>query len=124
MKREIRGIAPYEIQMNAKAFRNWMKSDEADGDHENLKRKMRLAIKEELTPSQLMYMTEYYIDRRTMGQIAMRHNVNRSTVSRGIHRAHERIRKVLKYCSPRLLETTAGIRTNNKEKENDDGRIY
>lgn len=122
MKQEIRGIAPYEIQMNAQAFRNWMKSDEADGDHENLKRKMRSAIKEELTPSQFMYMTEYYIDSRTMGQIAMRHNVNRSTVSRGIRRAHERIRKVLKYCSPRLLEVTAGIRTNNKENVN--GRIY
>ena len=124
MKKGVQRVAPYEIQMNAQAFRNWMKNEQADGDHENLKRKMRLAIKEELTPCQLMYMTEYYIDGRTMGQIAIRHNVNRSTVSRGIHRAHERIRKVLKYCSPRLLEVTAGIRTNNREKENVDGRIY
>lgn len=116
MKKEIRVAPLYEIQMNAQAFRNWMKNDETDGDHEILKRKMRLAIREELTPLQLMYMTEYYIDGRTMGQIAIRHNVNRSTVSRGIHRAHNRIRKVLKYCSPRLLEATAGIRTNNKEK--------
>ena len=119
MKRQIRGPAPFEIQQEAKAFQNWMTNDDPDGDHDFLKRKMKMAIKEELTPTQLLYMSEYYMDGKTVGQIAIRHGVDRSTVSRGIHRAHKRIRKVLKYCSPRLLDATAGIRTYNKGEKND-----
>ena len=62
-------------------------------------RKMVLRVLDErLTPIQREYITDYFFSRLTMRQIAENRGVARSTVSRTIKRAENRIRDALKYC--------------------------
>ena len=66
---------------------------------------MARAIREELTEKQRAYMMAYY-GGMTMNQIAKEYGVNKSTVSRTIANARDRLRRVLRYCSPALLRST------------------
>ena len=61
-----------------------------------LKRVQRV-IQEELTPLQRETLIAYYFQERTITQIAQERGVNKSTVSRTLHRAEEKLRKYLKY---------------------------
>ena len=61
-----------------------------------LKRVQRV-IKEELTDLQRQTLTAYYFHQRTIPQIARDRGVNKSTVSRTLHRAEEKLRRYLKY---------------------------
>ena len=61
-----------------------------------LKRVQRV-IKEELTPLQRQTLIAYYIENRTIPQIAADRGVNKSTVSRTLHRAEDKLRRYLKY---------------------------
>ena len=61
-----------------------------------LKRVQRV-IKEELTDLQRQTLTAYYFHQRTIPQIARDRGVNKSTVSRTLRRAEEKLRRYLKY---------------------------
>ena len=61
-----------------------------------LKRVQRV-IKEELTELQRQTLTEYYFRQRTIPQIAAARGVNKSTVSRTLRRAEEKLRRYLRY---------------------------
>ena len=61
-----------------------------------LKRVQRV-IKEELTELQRQTLTAYYFQRQTIPQIAAERGVNKSTVSRTLRRAEEKLRRYLKY---------------------------
>ena len=61
-----------------------------------LKRVQRV-IKEELTDLQRQTLTAYYFHQRTIPQIARDRGVNKSTVSRTLHRAEEKLRRYLRY---------------------------
>ena len=61
-----------------------------------LKRVQRV-IKEELTELQRQTLTAYYFHRQTIPQIARERGVNKSTVSRTLRRAEERLRRYLRY---------------------------
>ena len=61
-----------------------------------LKRVQRV-IKEELTELQRQTLTAYYFHQQTIPQIAAERGVNKSTVSRTLRRAEERLRRYLKY---------------------------
>ena len=61
-----------------------------------LKRVQRV-IKEELTELQRQTLTAYYFHRQTIPQIARERGVNKSTVSRTLRRAEEKLRRYLRY---------------------------
>ena len=61
-----------------------------------LKRVQRV-IKEELTELQRQTLTAYYFHQQTIPQNAAERGVNKSTVSRTLRRAEERLRRYLRY---------------------------
>ena len=52
---------------------------------------------EELTQLQRETLTDYYFHRMTIPEITARRGVHKSTVSRTLHRAENRLRRYLKY---------------------------
>ena len=61
-----------------------------------LQRVMRV-LQEELTPLQRQTLEDYYFHHRTIPQIATERGVNKSTVSRTLRRAEDKLRRYLKY---------------------------
>ena len=54
-------------------------------------------IEEELTPLQREVLIAYYIQEQTIPQIARERGVQKSTISRTLHRAEDKLRRFLKY---------------------------
>lgn len=54
-------------------------------------------IRERLTALQREVLTAYYIEGRTLEQIARQRGVHKSSVCRTLHRAEARLRQYLKY---------------------------
>ena len=61
-----------------------------------LKRIQRV-IREELTELQRLTLTAYFFQEQTIPQIAAERGVNKSTVSRTLRRAEEKLRRYLRY---------------------------
>lgn len=61
-----------------------------------LKRIQRV-MQEELTPLQRQTLTAYYFQQQTIPRIAADRGVNKSTVSRTLRRAEEKLRRYLRY---------------------------
>ena len=59
--------------------------------------KAAAAAAEELTQNQREILLAYYIQDRTIPQIAEDRGCNKSTVSRTLHRAEEKLRRYLRY---------------------------
>ena len=59
--------------------------------------RVQRAIQEELTQLQRYTLCAYYFRQRTLEQIARDRGVNKSTVCRTLHRAEEKLRRILKY---------------------------
>ena len=60
-------------------------------------KRVQRVIREELTGIQREVLLAYYMDNRTIPQIARDRGVNKSTVSRTLHRAEEKLRRYLRY---------------------------
>lgn len=60
-------------------------------------RRLHQVIREELTPVQREVLLAYYFQDRKIPQIAKERGVHKSTVSRALHRAEEKIRRFLRY---------------------------
>lgn len=60
-------------------------------------RRLRRVIDQELTEQQRRAITEYYLERKSMTQIAHERGVNKSTVCRTIQRAERRLQRCLRY---------------------------
>lgn len=60
-------------------------------------RRLRRVIDQELTEQQRRAITEYYLERKSMTQIARERGVNKSTVCRTIQRAERRLQRCLRY---------------------------
>lgn len=54
-------------------------------------------IREELSPLQRQTLIAYYIEGRNIPDIARERGVSKSTVSRTLHRAEDRLRRFLQY---------------------------
>ena len=54
-------------------------------------------IREELTPMQRQTLIAYYIEGQNIPAIARERGVSKSTVSRTLHRAEDKLRRYLKY---------------------------
>ncbi len=59
--------------------------------------RVQRVIREELTPLQRETLLAYYFEDLTIPQIAESRGVNKSTVSRTLRRAVEKLRRFLKY---------------------------
>ena len=59
--------------------------------------RIRRVIEKELTPKQREILLAYYIHNQTIPWIARERGVNKSTVSRTLHRAEEKLRRYLRY---------------------------
>ena len=77
----------------------WLRENAEDNADplERLRRNLRKARQQELTPRQRQMLALYYDQGLKMPQIALELGVNRSTVSRTIHRAKERLYRCLRY---------------------------
>ena len=60
-------------------------------------KRVQRVIREELTENQREILLAYYMENRTIPQIAEDRGVNKSTVSRTLHRAEEKLRRYLRY---------------------------
>ena len=60
-------------------------------------KRVQRVIKEELTELQRQTLTAYYFHQQTIPQIARERGVNKSTVSRTLRRAEEKLRRYLRY---------------------------
>jgi RNA polymerase sigma factor (sigma-70 family) len=84
---------------------------------DQLKRNLATALREDLTPRQRQELGLYYDRGMTMGEIACRLDIDRSTVSRTLKRGEQRLRRCLRYGGAGLLqrplpeEPTTGKRT-------------
>ena len=59
--------------------------------------RVKAVIQSELTPLQRQTLFAYYISGQTIPQIALDRGVHKSTVSRTLHRAEDKLRRFLKY---------------------------
>ena len=77
----------------------WMQENAEDNhvQQERLRRNLRLARQQELTPRQQEIMQLYYDRELTIPQIAQELHVRPSTVSRTLQRARQRLFKCLRY---------------------------
>ena len=64
---------------------------------EMMVRRVQRVIREELTDLQRETLIAYYFQEQTIPQIAAQRGVHKSTVSRTLHRAEEKLRRYLKY---------------------------
>ena len=60
-------------------------------------KRIQRVIEEELTPIQREVLIAYYISGQTIPQIARERGVHKSTISRTLHRAEDKLRRFLKY---------------------------
>ena len=77
----------------------WLRENGEDNDLrlERLRRNLRQARAQELTPRQRQLLELYYDQGMNIPQIAGELGVNRSTVSRTLRRARERLYRCLRY---------------------------
>lgn len=77
----------------------WMRANAQDNSEQlrRLRRNLRRAREQELTDRQREMVSLYYDQGMTMPQIAERLGVNRSTVSRTLRRARDRLYRFLRY---------------------------
>ena len=60
-------------------------------------KRVQRVIEEELTPLQREALIAYYIQGQAIPEIARDRGVQKSTISRTLHRAEEKLRRFLKY---------------------------
>lgn len=77
----------------------WMRANAPDNSEQlsRLRRNLRRAREQELTERQREMVSLYYDQGMTIPQIAERLGVNRSTVSRTLRRARDRLYRFLQY---------------------------
>lgn len=88
-----------------KAFKEWgsMDGDDNGAMLSHLKVNLRYALSHELTELQRFYLMAYYVDRKSVPEIALEVGRNRSTVSKGIAASRRKLMNVLQYTHPILL---------------------
>lgn len=64
---------------------------------EQLVKRMKAVIREELTELQRYTVVAYYFENRTLTEIAEERGINKSTVCRTLKRAEDKLRRFLQY---------------------------
>lgn len=81
------------------SLQHWQKTIGGDNSQrlERLVHYLPIAIAEELTPRQQQLLRMFYYDGKSVSAIAQELAVNKSTVTRTLQRAQDRLRKSLRY---------------------------
>ena len=97
LKRRVAALLP--LWQEARDLANWQRESAPDNsaDLERLRRNLRFARQQVLTKRQQQMLELYYDQGLTMGQIAAKLHLNRSTVCRTLQRARERLYACLRY---------------------------
>ena len=85
--------------MDLGSLQRWQKTLGGDNRErlDRLARYLPVAIAEELTPRQQQLLHMFYYDGKSVSAIARELSVNKSTVTRTLQRAQDRLRKSLRY---------------------------
>ncbi len=85
--------------MDRAGLERWLRETAGDNSQrrERLRRNLRRAMKRELTPRQREILALYFFENRSMTEIGRMLDINKSTVSRCLHRGQERLRRCLEY---------------------------
>lgn len=109
-------MAAPDFAFDKAAFTAWC---EAQCDNKDWRRDMTLKmlpllVKELLTEKQRAYVVSYFYHGKTVEQIVVEFGVNKSTVSRSIHRGLDRMWKVLRYNYPefKIIYKKSGYLSN------------
>lgn len=78
-------------------------SQDNSPQHQRLKRNLLRALQEDITPRQRQVLLLYYSEGLNMRQIGQQLGVDKSTVSRTIHRGELRLQRCLRYGAAPLL---------------------
>lgn len=80
-------------------FALWQRANAADNESDlrRLKRNLRLAREQELTPRQQEMLHLRFEEELSVGEIAVKLGVHKSTVSRTLARAERRLERALRY---------------------------
>lgn len=112
-----------DYRMDLAAFRIWKHSDNKDnaGDLVRLKKALRVALADCVTPTQRRYIVAYFIHRKSLEEISKMYNVNISTVSRGIHGGMNKIYDRLRFASNLVIDAhrRQGRLSNGRRRKND-----
>lgn len=116
-----------DLQLNHAAFEMWLQADGADNlaDLERAKRMLPLVLDECVTVTQRNYITKYYLENLSVSEIAEFYGVNKSTVSRSIHRGLDKAHRYLRFVSPLFIRTPKkrAYLSNGRTQKNRGGKI-
>ena len=99
-------MALQEYQLDHAAFDLLLMGEGEDNRAEldRVKRILPIVLDECCTATQKDYILHYFVDRMTQNEIAERHGVDRTTVSRTIHRGLDKAYNELKFVSPLFIK--------------------
>lgn len=105
-KRRLRKYIGVPYDSEAGAFISTLYEESTNADELRfIKKNLRMCIEEDLSPRQKEVLVMHYYQGLSVTSIVDHIGVNKSTVSRTLKRAVEKLRKCLKYGAARLLET-------------------
>lgn len=98
-------MAIEEYELVCATFKRWLVSEGASNtvELERVRKMLPIILNECCTDTQKKYILRYFADNVPVSRIAEEYGVNKSTVSRTIHRGIERTFDHLRFVSP-LLE--------------------
>lgn len=99
-------MAATDLQLQFAAFDLWLNAEGEDNrvDLEHLKRALPIVLDECVTVTQKKYIMHYFVERMTVYQIADMYGINKSTVSRTIHRGIDKAYGYLRFVSPLFIK--------------------
>lgn len=90
-------VSEQALEFNAGFIREMTETTQTNGAHLQLARRvLRDALEHELTPRQKQIILMRFYEQNSVGQIAERLRLDKSTVSRTLSRAKERLRRNLR----------------------------
>ena len=94
----MKNLSLKNYRVNAYSYRDFLSSQrEEEGQKEKTLERLRNIISHELTPRQKEFVELYYFKYMTIPEIAQMAGVNRSTVSRVLKSARNRIGRFMSY---------------------------
>lgn len=104
----------FQIASDKLQFEKWNTNEPEAEFVYHAKKCVMLAIEKELTERQRLFFTMYFVDGKTMQQIADEIGVSKPTVSKTVSAAKKKLAKVLRYSAPHLIN--ANVQERNRRK--------
>lgn len=96
MRLKVRNSGHFVFELAA--YREYLIGEDNGSRRSHLRKVLMKAIDTELTEKQRECVVDYYINNKSMKDIAREQDVHPSTVTRHIKRAEEKLRHIAEYC--------------------------